>query len=416
VFDDIKGRGDVNVTLGNQKPFVKAKLALDGLDLRPYMASYSTQNPTGKIQPWTEAPFNVAPLKAVNADFTFTTSNVTLDRLSLQETNMEVTLRDGLLDTKIPALSLYGGEGTVTVSFDAAQAKPAFNMTASLDDVQGNSFLTAIAGFTNATGIAETTLTLSSAGLSQAEIMQGLNGEGLFSLSGGEIKGIDATEFLTGLDQAFKTRALPSGIGATKSTPFNEIKGLFSINNGVVTINDFDLSALNVAASGGGTIDLGKQNIDFRFRPRLNGENAKNIASFGIPLQFSGGFGSATPKLDTQFLTQIVAERAKAEAASRLKDQVKGPVGDILGGLLGGSTQADKNKSEDPTNSAPQTTPKEPSVEQEITNVLGGLLGNKTTTSEAEKTPKPEDEAKPKEEKKDERSDLEKALGGLFGE
>jgi len=349
-FDNIKGKGDVTLTLSGQKPFLNASLALDGLDLRPYMASYSTQNPTGEIKPWAEAPLNVEPLKAVNADFVFTTPNIVLDRISLEETNATATLRDGLFKANMPALSLYGGKGTVDLSFDASQTQPAFDMTASLDEVQGNSFLTAIAGFTNTTGIAETKLSLSSKGLSQADIMKGLNGEGVFSLSGGEIKGIDTAEFLTGLDQAFKTRALPSGIGAAKSTAFNEIKGLFSINKGVVTINDFDLAAIGVAASGGGTIDLGEQNIDFRFRPRLTGENANNIASFGIPLQFSGSFGSAKPTLDTQFMTKIVAERAKAEAASRLKDQVKGPVGDILGGLLGGSNQS--------TGTQPTETPK----------------------------------------------------------
>lgn len=418
VFDKIRGKGDVKLTLGGQKPFINATLALEGLDLRPYMASYSAQKPTGQIQPWTDSPLNVEPLKAVNADLVFTTPNIVLDRLSLQQANLTATLRDGLFKANMPALSLYGGKGTVDISFDASKTRPTFDMTASLDDIQGNSFLTAIAGFTNATGIAETKLTLSSTGLSQAEIMKGLNGEGLFALASGEIKGIDTAEFLTGLDQAFKSRALPSGIGATKTTAFNEIKGLFSIENGVVTINDFGLSAVGVAAAGGGTIDLGQQNIDFRFRPRLTGSNASNLANFGIPLQFSGGFGTAKPALDTQFLTKIVAERAKAEAVSRVKDQVKGPVGDILGGLLGGDSQSSITQStgtQSGSTGIQQTeTPAQPRTpEQEITNVLGGLFGSKTNEAD---TAKPQAEKDAEEEKKDKKSDLEKALGGLFGE
>lgn len=407
-FDDIKGTGNVTLTMGGAKPFVNAALALDGLDLRPYMASYTAQKPTGGIQPWTETPINVEPLKAVNADFTFTTPNVVMDRLKLEETNITATLREGLFKANLPRLSLYGGNGSLDMSFDASQAKPAFNMTVGLDDVEGNGFLSAIAGFTNATGLADTNLTLSSSGLSQAEIMKSLNGKGLFALGEGELKGIDASEFLTGLDDAFKTRALPSGIGSTKSTSFKDIKALFNIENGVVTINDFDFSAIGVAAAGGGTIDLGQQNIDFRFRPRLTGEKASNVANFGIPLQFKGGFGSTKASLDTDFLTTIVAERAKAEAVNRLQEQVKGPVGDILGGIIGGnssSTTAPTTGGE--TNPTPKTT------EQEIGNVLGGLLGTKKKEGTSAEPATDDTKA---EEKKEEKSDLEKALGGLFGE
>jgi len=47
------------------KPFMTANLELDGLDLNPYMAAYSAQNPTGEIQPWSEEPLNFAALNVV---------------------------------------------------------------------------------------------------------------------------------------------------------------------------------------------------------------------------------------------------------------------------------------------------------------------------------------------------------------
>jgi len=52
VFDKINGQGNFGVDMTSAKPFVQGLLDLDGLDLSPYMAAYSAQNPTGEIQPW----------------------------------------------------------------------------------------------------------------------------------------------------------------------------------------------------------------------------------------------------------------------------------------------------------------------------------------------------------------------------
>ena len=80
---------------------------------------------------------------------------------------------------------------------------------------------------------------------------------------GGSIKGIDTELFLTGLDQALTTRQLPKGIGSEYMTTFRDIAALFKIEKGVVTINEFNLNAEQVSATGLGKIDIGNQTIDF---------------------------------------------------------------------------------------------------------------------------------------------------------
>lgn len=417
-FDKFKGKGDFSVKLDGPTPFLNADLNLEGLDLRPYMASYSAQNPTGEIQPWSEAPIQTAVFQSIDGQFNLTSPNVITDRISLGQTTIEAVLKDGRLNADMPDLSLYGGTGDLKATFDTAQAVPTLTMTMDFDNLEGNAFLSAIAGFTNASGGAATDLTISASGRSQAELMRNLNGEGLVALAEGTIKGIDAAEFLTGLDQAFKTRALPSGLGPSKVTAFKEIQALFKIENGVVKINDFDFDALGFAAAGGGTIDLGNQNIDFNFRPRLTGEKASNIAAFGIPLRFAGDFGSAKASLDTEFLGKIVAEKSRAEAAARIQSEVGGPLGSILGGVVGG------NSTQNGSQSNGQSSPASP--EDAIGNVLGGLLGgsNKPANSEngdsegetGDQKSTPKDEAKKADEKKKPEDELKKALGSLFGE
>ena len=408
-LDRVSGLGVFAVDLTPAKPFVTGDLVMEGLDLRPYMAAYSAQNPTGEIQPWSQEPINAAFLKSIDGDFTLSTPNIILERLSVDESKASAKIRAGVLTADVPNLALYGGLGRMTATLNAAGSMPSVSLEAGLDDLNSNKFLAAIAGFTNATGEGGTVLKIAGQGRSQADIMASLNGSGDFKLVNGQVSGVDLGELLTGLDQALTSRSLPGGIGANYQTKFKDIIGLFTIENGVVKIGKFSLSGLNVLAEGQGEIDLGAQNIDFSLRPRLTGEAASNIAAFGVPVRFKGGFGNVSAGLDTDMLGKIAAQRAKAEAQSLVKEkiggQVGGAAGDLLGVVLGGETPAGGDVPDGSSADKPSET-------EVVTDLLGGLLGK----TPAEKTPAGDaGAASPETPKTEKAPSLEDALGGLFG-
>ena len=95
------------------------------------------------------------------------------------------------------------------------------------------------------------------------------------------------------------------------------------------------MSGFGVLAEGAGQIDLGAQTVDFSLRPRLTGTNANALGSFGIPIRMKGKFGATSVGLDSDLLSQIVAEKAKAEAAKLIQNQVGGQLGGVLGGVIG---------------------------------------------------------------------------------
>jgi len=360
VMDDMKGQGAFDVDLRPAKPFVKGELNMEGLDLRPYMASYAAQNPTGQIQPWSTNPINAAPLKAVEGDFIFTTPNIKTDRLTLEQSNIDAKLRGGVMTAVLPSMSLYGGKGSMTGTVDASGAVPKVSMKAGLNDLASDSFLGAVAGFTQASGETATGFNFSGQGASIADIMKSLDGGGDFKLVNGQIAGVDLTEFMTGLDTALKSRALPSGLGPKYATKFNDIIGLFKIENGVAKVGKFSLDGAGVLAEGQGQIDLGRQTVNFSLHPRLTGKNASDLASFGIPIRVSGAFGSAKVGLDTDMLTKIAAARAKAELTNVITDNVGGTAGEVIGGILGGGSG---QSGETGSTNIPEDT---------VKNVLGG--------------------------------------------
>jgi len=386
-LDNLSAAGQFALTMTGETPLLTGNLDLPGLDLRPYMAAYSAQRPEGAIQPWSQTSIPTEGLRAIDADLSLTTPNIKMTRLTLGKTQARAVLSDGVLTTTIPEFGLYGGSGRATFVMDGRGAQPKIDLTAGLNNLKAQNFLGAVAGFTKANGTAATDISLSGSGASQAAIMKSLTGGGNFTVADGAISGIDAGEFLTGLQSALSSRSLPNGLGADKMTQFKNLIGKFSMTDGVAKIDDFALSAAQVKVEGSGQIDLGNQTMDVRLRPRTLGDNARGLAAFGIPLRFSGAFGAAKPSLDSEFLGEVIQARAAAEARNAISDRIGGEVvGGILGSIIGGNTPAEQPATETP---APETSETEPEADAEV---------------EDEPAPEPNPEAL-----------LEDALKGLFG-
>lgn len=386
-LDQLSATGRFALSMIGTQPKLTGTLTLPGLDLRPYMAAYSEQRPEGAIQPWSKSAIPTEGLRAIDADLSLTTPNIKLSRLSLGATQARALLTNGVLTTTIPEVGLYGGSGNATFVLDGRDEEPKIEMTAGLNSLEAQNFLGAVAGFTQASGMGATEISLSGRGISQEAIMQSLTGQGNFTVKDGSISGIDAGEFLTGLQQALTARSLPGGFGPTKTTDFKNLIGNFSMTNGVAKIDAFALSAAQVQVEGSGQIDIGNQTLDVRLRPKTVGDNAKGLAAFGIPLRFSGPFGATKPQLDSEFLGQVIQARAAAEAQSLISKQIGGTGGDVVGGVLGSILGG--NKSTPPTETTPTQTPEpdqptepesEPEVEtpeEKVEDALRGLFGVK---------------------------------------
>ncbi|MEL6686490.1 MAG: AsmA-like C-terminal region-containing protein, partial [Pseudomonadota bacterium] len=336
-LDDITATGEFGISLNGVRPKVTGQLKTDSLDLRPYMDAYTTERPSGQVEPWSEDTIPVEGLSAINTDFDLTANAIQLSQMSLGATEANVDLTNGRLTITVPNMTLYGGQGDGTFILDGSTPTPTVSITAGLNRLQSDSFLNAVAGFTQASGTGRTRVTLSGSGISQAAIMQSMNGDGTFGISDGAISGIDAAEFLTGLQNALTTRSLPSGLGPLEKTQFKDLVGGFSLQNGVAEIQSFSITGASAQLDGSGRIDMGNQTVDIRLQPKAVGAQAKGITAFGIPLRIKGPFGASLVTLDTEGLTQILQARAAEEARNAISDRVGGPAGSILGSILGGT-------------------------------------------------------------------------------
>jgi len=86
LLDDISTSGDFVLHMTEAKPRLTGRLAVNPLDLRPYMAAWSEQKPEGVILPWSTTPINLGGLEAVDAEIDLDVPSIVMDRLKLGET------------------------------------------------------------------------------------------------------------------------------------------------------------------------------------------------------------------------------------------------------------------------------------------------------------------------------------------
>lgn len=363
-LDDIQASGQFGIALNAARPKLTGRLDTDVLDLRPYMDAYMADRPAGQIEPWSEDEIPVEGLSAIDADFDLSANAIQLSQLNLGPTEADIELTNGVLTINVPNMTLYGGQGEGTFVLDGSKPTPEISLSAGLNRLQANSFLSAVAGFTRASGMGQTQVNLTGSGDSQAAIMRSLTGNGTFGIREGAISGIDAAKFMTGLQNALTTRSLPAGIGPSQTTQFKDLVGGFSLKDGVAEIQSFSVSGAQVQMDGSGRVDLGGQTVDIRLQPKAVGEQAKGLAAFGIPLRIVGPFGASNVTLDTEGLAQIVQARAAEQARNAITDRVGGPAGNILGSILGQSAPPTQNT---PEETSPQSEPEEDTPEEETT-------------------------------------------------
>ena len=394
-LDNLIGRGDFDLDLAAPKPLLTGSLSLNALDLRPYMAAWSDQNPEGEIRPWSAETIKLNGLEALEAKIDIITPSVIMDRLELGATTGSATLKSGIMSADLKKTQLYDGDASGRFVISAINGVPTLSVDAVINSVAAQSFFMSMGGFEKITGTSDLILSFKGQGQSQADIMKSLTGSGNYRILQGQLLGLDASALLSGVDTALSERRLPDGLGLGRTTDFNDLNGEFSLNNGRASLSGFRLSSGTFYVEADGFIDIGQQTIDIGLRPKLT--TGSDLAQFGIPLRFKGGFGAASPGLDTDFLGDISKAKARQKAGNVVRDNIGGTIGNILGGVISG---------EEPNSGSSQDTA--PNPEDSDTEPVTPATGNTPPTSEADSQPTTAEPSTPEEQ-------IGNALKDLFG-
>ena len=318
-LDALKGTGDFKYDGTGKRPYVNARLAMGTLDVNPYLPPESAAGaPAAPAKPaapasaqsheWSDAPIDVSPLRAANADLDLSVNGLIYRKIKLGKTHLAVALKDGKLVSDLTDMAAYQGHGKSKLTLDASQNVPALALNFDLTGFQANPFLKDFMDMDRLEGTANANLDVTGRGGSQRALVSSLNGAGKVQFANGAIRGLDLASMVRNVTSAF------TGAQASQQkTDFSELGGTFTIKNGILTNTDMAMESPLLRVTGKGTVDIPKQSVDYRVDPKmvasLQGQGGKsNLGGIGVPVLIQGPWDNLSYRPD---LTALVPNLGK---------------------------------------------------------------------------------------------------------
>jgi AsmA protein len=340
-LDAISGSGELSVDSSNPKPVIKGRLALDRLDLNPYLPQTPATSPSAAPaspeaasagqKGWSTDPINVSGLNAANADLALSFASLIYEKFEIGKGAMTVALHDAHLELDLTQLELYQGSGTGKIVVDG-KAVPAVEMGFKLDRVQLSPLVKAAGIGDWISGTLNTDFQMAGSGHSQKELVGTLSGKGDVAIASGSVTGIDIGALLSNPVKAIEERATKTG-----KTDFASLTGTYTIASGIVKNTDLTMTSPIFQLAGTGTVSLPPQTVDYRIEPKLSaGSKGPGLS---VPIKVSGPWNSLsyTPDLASTLANPSSAANAVKGLLGKSSDpnQPKQKPADALKGLFG---------------------------------------------------------------------------------
>lgn len=336
-LDDMTAKGGVSIDLGGEKPYLGGTLAVDLLDLNPYLPApkgeaaqegTATAEPTANTQkseepePWSDEPIDLTALKLIDADFDLSVGGIRYEEIKIGQSALTLSLKDGLLVTDLSELALYDGKGTAWVQVDARGETPRIEKRFDLEGVTLEPLLTDAADFNSLEGTGALEVSIKTSGKSQRAMVEALSGEGAVTFIDGAVKGINLAAMARNLTTAF------ADSGEAQKTDFAELSGTFQISRGILRNKDLKMLNPLIRVTGKGKADLPAKTVDYRMKPKAVADtkgqggdgDAKGLA---VPIIAEGPWHDISYRPDLGSKGKAVKKTVK-DAAGGLKSNLTG--------------------------------------------------------------------------------------------
>ncbi len=355
VFDEMTGTGNFNFNLAGTRPRIAGDLALNKVDVRPYVGDDSGggQSQRGNASSeWSTEPIDFSALRAFDAELSITADEVLTPTLRMGRSTLDVTLRNGVLTAVIDEMALYEGSGSARLEVDARNDVAVIREESTFDLVQALPLFSDLANFRSLEGVGMVTLDVTTRGRSQRDFISALNGNGEIRFNDGAIKGINIAQLLRTVGAQLTDIEVPRG---PQQTDFAELGGTFQIRDGVVSNVDMRLLNPLLRITGEGNTNLLTRTIDYRINPQavlsLEGQGAtQDVTGTTVPLRIGGTWDDMSFGPDLEAIGRGLLERSLGlgqpqegaaegtgdEPASTEEEEPMDPGERLLRGLLGG--------------------------------------------------------------------------------
>jgi AsmA protein len=342
------------------KPAIGFDVVADRLNIDRYLppnppakpaAGGGASAPAGGGATVAEKPFDLAPLKTLNANGSIKVGALQVQNLKAENVSVGVKAAGGRVDANPITANFYQGTlaGSAAVnanndSFALKQQLTGINIGPLMRDASNKDLLE---------GRGNLALDITTSGLTPSALKKGLNGTASVALKDGALKGVDVAALLRQAKAILGSkRALEQQAKGTQKTDFSELTGTFVIKNGVAHNEDLQAKSPLLRVTGAGDINFGEGTMNYTAKASLvatsTGQGGKDLADVGgvtAPVLITGPFENLKYSVDVAALATDAAKDALArELERRLGGGQAGKAGDkpsggstrdLLRGILG---------------------------------------------------------------------------------
>jgi len=289
-IDGNDGEGALALDLAAATPSLQATLGFDDFEVSPFVELVS--DTVGAARKAPEEPLDLSPIGLVDLDIRVSTERLLHRGQTIGRFAGSAALRDRRLDIAIGDLRLFDSRISANISAETQEGVPAATLRGRFEALKLDALPEDLA-ILPMTGTASGTLNLAAAGKTWNEIMEALSGTGSLQIENGAISGLN----LAVLSRGWTDPAVARAAMKTGSTPFEKAVGDFTVENGVLTVQQAN------ATGKGFEIDL-SGSAPLQGPASLGGEirfdaptSAEAVAPIPYRIETEGGATSFEPEL-----------------------------------------------------------------------------------------------------------------------
>jgi len=266
-IDGNKAIGLLAVTSTQVRPRFEGTLAFGRLVLDPYLGKSVRQTETSS--PERASLLDGALARYFDADLRISAAEIEAGTLKLGRGGFTISAKDGIVSGEIGELELCGGSADGRVSLDLEETTTPMDVVANLTDVSLDSCLESFGVNLPLKGIGAVKAELSTAGETLADFKRTLTGTLVLAVKDGSVP-VDLSHLL-----AATTPLEENGWSGDNGSQFSQLDANCRVIAGVIRCASVTMRTAQGSVSGGGTVDLPSQTLDWNLSVTDDIEGAK---------------------------------------------------------------------------------------------------------------------------------------------
>lgn len=237
---------------------------------------------------WSQQPFNLKGIRAVDLDVTMSAADITYGKLDLSQGKIGAKIDDGVLDATIEQLAVGSGSAVGTLSLDARAEPPKAAVKLSLTNVAAEPIATQFTGNPLLSGTSNVEITATAAGQNQSQLTETLDGKAHFQMGQGALRGFNVRRMIFEWWKSWS-------FDLAQRTSFTRLDAQYDIRKGIMQSRPgFSMGGPEVEINSTGSVNVPARSLNQEIRVKA----IPPPTAFPIPIRISGSWTKPSIAVD----------------------------------------------------------------------------------------------------------------------